>query len=295
MMVGRFLHAALLLAACNASAPSPSVVPRAPVMATLRLPLPSVTGIVLGVDHHREGEAPWLDAEGRFEPLVQLGWPAAAWFGPVWLADDHDGVDLEGDEGDVVLSMLDGRVDLTGEDPNHGCLPAPRVPSLVRRPEPPGFVVVTSCGAGPCVQATYEHLRDVVVSQGDLVEAGQVIGALGRFGCSASPHLHVSLRAQVDGAWQLVDPFRTSGKGHPASCSVCAASRGVPKFPASAGWTYRGPEPKPAPAPFKPPLRLPPAPEPARLDMRARCAAEGARVFLGCELITAPGETPAAR
>ena len=55
--------------------------------------------------------------------------------------------------------------------------------------------------------AVYAHLKkgSVVVSVGQQVSAGAILGVVGSSGCSTAPHLHFELR---DAASRVVDPFR---------------------------------------------------------------------------------------
>jgi murein DD-endopeptidase MepM/ murein hydrolase activator NlpD len=51
-----------------------------------------------------------------------------------------------------------------------------------------GRSVIIDHGAG--VKSGYHHLAETLVSEGSLVEAGQVVGAAGSTGLSTGPHLH---------------------------------------------------------------------------------------------------------
>jgi murein DD-endopeptidase MepM/ murein hydrolase activator NlpD len=86
------------------------------------------------------------------------------------LTSRHYGVDFDGDRGDPVQAPNRGAVALTG-DFYYG-----------------GNVVYLDHGAG--LVTAYLHLSEILVSQGDTVEAGQLIGRIGATGRVTGPHLH---------------------------------------------------------------------------------------------------------
>lgn len=98
----------------------------------------------------------------------------------------HRGVDLVARRGTPVHSAAAGVV-ITAESPYSE---APRY----------GNVVVVDHGGG--WQTLYAHLDSIVVSSGDRVEAGQVLGGLGSSGQATGPHVHV----EVFNAGQRLDP-----------------------------------------------------------------------------------------
>ncbi|MFZ4814343.1 MAG: M23 family metallopeptidase [Phototrophicaceae bacterium] len=95
----------------------------------------------------------------------------------------HTGWDFQGDLGDALLAMADGRVIYTGE--------------LAIR----GNYLLLDHGYG--IYTGYAHLGAFNVRQGQFVRQGQVIGLAGNTGRSTSPHLHIEMR--VNGHW--VDPL----------------------------------------------------------------------------------------
>ncbi|MBV9101636.1 MAG: M23 family metallopeptidase [Candidatus Dormibacteraeota bacterium] len=86
----------------------------------------------------------------------------------------HSGVDLAAAMGTPVRATLGGVaqvvVDATGF----------------------GLHVIIDHGGG--LSSLYGHLSSVAVSSGDVVAAGQVIGAVGSSGNSTGPHLHFEIR-----------------------------------------------------------------------------------------------------
>ncbi|MEG4091490.1 M23 family metallopeptidase [Microcoleus sp. Pol12B4] len=98
----------------------------------------------------------------------------------------HRGVDYAGAYGSAVVAPAAGRVSLVGR-------------------ESQGFKIhgnVVGLDHGQGVASILMHLSRIDVKEGDVVKAGQVIGALGSTGASTGPHLHWGL--YVHG--QSVDP-----------------------------------------------------------------------------------------
>ncbi|MBE9183447.1 M23 family metallopeptidase [Microcoleus sp. LEGE 07076] len=98
----------------------------------------------------------------------------------------HRGVDYAGAYGSPVVAPAAGRVSLVGR-------------------ESQGFKIhgnVVGIDHGQGVASILMHLSRIDVKEGDLVQAGQVIGALGSTGASTGPHLHWGL--YVHG--QAIDP-----------------------------------------------------------------------------------------
>ena len=98
----------------------------------------------------------------------------------------HRGVDYAGAYGSPVMAPAAGRVSLVGR-------------------ESQGFKIhgnVVGIDHGQGVASILMHLSRIDVKEGDLVQAGQVVGALGSTGASTGPHLHWGLYVQG----QSVDP-----------------------------------------------------------------------------------------
>ncbi|HQQ90130.1 MAG TPA: M23 family metallopeptidase, partial [Oscillospiraceae bacterium] len=55
--------------------------------------------------------------------------------------------------------------------------------------------IIIDHGGG--ISTLYGHLSDIYVEQGDIVAAGEAIGAVGSTGWSTGPHLHFEVR--IDG------------------------------------------------------------------------------------------------
>ncbi|MBP5186860.1 MAG: peptidoglycan DD-metalloendopeptidase family protein [Clostridiales bacterium] len=110
---------------------------------------------------------------------------------PVYHYDKmHWGVDLGGSYGNPIVAAADGtviKVDEPVEGQNTGSVNY-------------GNYCVIDHGNG--ITTCYAHCRDVYVSVGDKVSAGQTIAECGSTGTSTGPHLHFEVR--VNG--QKVDP-----------------------------------------------------------------------------------------
>lgn len=111
-------------------------------------------------------------------------WPAHGWLssgmGPrrdpvTGGADYHAGLDIAGDKGQPVYATAAGRVTHVGYQGAYGNL------------------VVIDHGFG--LETKYGHLARFGVKQGDRVNRGDVIGALGATGRATGTHLHYEVRA----------------------------------------------------------------------------------------------------
>lgn len=87
----------------------------------------------------------------------------------------HEGVDIANRAGTPIVAPARGRVVLVAAD-------------FVAR----GGAVILDHGWG--VHSGYWHMEQVLAREGQLVEAGEVIGLMGTRGMSTAPHLHWELR-----------------------------------------------------------------------------------------------------
>ena len=97
----------------------------------------------------------------------------------------HTGVDLAAPSGTPVLAAKAGRV------------------ALVQAVSGYGNTVLLNHGEG--VESLYAHLQQALVREGDWIEQGVQLGAVGMTGAATGPHLHFELRTRAQ-ALQAIDP-----------------------------------------------------------------------------------------
>ncbi|HPR44786.1 MAG TPA: M23 family metallopeptidase [Ottowia sp.] len=107
-------------------------------------------------------------------------------------AEMHGGLDFKGDIGEAVHATARGKVVFAGRQGGYG--------NLVQVAHAHGYVTA------------YAHLSRIDVKPGQLLEAGDVVGALGSTGRSTGPHLHYEV--QRDG--ERVDPEHFLSLASPA-------------------------------------------------------------------------------
>lgn len=128
-------------------------------------------------------------------------WPVAGYytvsspFGPRW-GKNHNGIDISGSgiTGRPILAIADGIVSIANYDGygggygnycavNHG--------------------TITINGSAAQYTAYYAHATSIIVSVGQHVKQGQVLGYVGNTGRSTGPHLHIGILK--NGSW--VNPY----------------------------------------------------------------------------------------
>lgn len=114
----------------------------------------------------------------------------------------HTGVDIHGDEGQVMVASGDGVVVLAGEQQGYG--------------------LVTVVDHGGRVATVYAHQSRIEVAVGQRVARGERIGLVGSTGYSTGPHVHFEYR--VTGAPIDPAPFLDLDELLPATCRALAAS-----------------------------------------------------------------------
>jgi murein DD-endopeptidase MepM/ murein hydrolase activator NlpD len=134
----------------------------------------ALAGVVTGYPHSGNGfvrpvDRAWVSQEFgcttyAFEP-ADPNCPGGHW---------HSGIDLAADRGTPVRATLGG------------------VATVIRSAAGYGLHVIIDHGNG--LVSLYAHLDSVVISGGDAVASGDVIGAVGSTGNSTGPHLHFELR-----------------------------------------------------------------------------------------------------
>jgi len=129
----------------------------------------------------------------------------------------HQGIDISGHVGEPVRAIADGRVVFAGVDvPGEGSkqlTPAQAADLSSIKSGAGGLYVAINHGGG--FRSYYMHLSSLAVKDWTEVEAGQIIGGLGKTGTAAAgPHLHLEFRVgkeRVDPAPHfgdaLINPF----------------------------------------------------------------------------------------
>ena len=159
--------------------------------ASVQKPAPTVHAAAPEVDQALVAERLALaDAASRSAHRASLtAWPArgalTGWFGERRGRGRHPGVDIDGSTGDPVSAAGAGIVRVAGR--------APAGYSGY------GLMVVVDHGGG--VETLYAHLSRINVGAGELLSAGDRIGAIGTTGSVTGSHLHFEVRIggrQVD-------------------------------------------------------------------------------------------------
>lgn len=86
----------------------------------------------------------------------------------------HSGMDIDGNRGDMIVAPANGIVKKAGWQGGYG------------------YLIELDHGNG--LTTRYGHLSRVEVSEGSMIERGQLMGLIGSTGRSTGPHLHYELR-----------------------------------------------------------------------------------------------------
>jgi murein DD-endopeptidase MepM/ murein hydrolase activator NlpD len=132
----------------------------------------------------------------KANPALQLAYPLGQWADSMdpwgWRYSEskaawrmHTGVDLAAPSGTPVLAAKAGRV------------------ALVQAVAGYGNTVLLDHGDG--VETLYAHLQEALVREGDWIDQGAQLGAVGMTGAATGPHLHFELRNRAQ-ALQAIDP-----------------------------------------------------------------------------------------
>lgn len=123
-----------------------------------------------------DGSGP-VNASGWRSPLTKPSWvtsPFGMRLHPVYKVwKMHKGVDLASSKGDEIVAVRSGVVSRATYDSSSG------------------YYVVVNHGDG--YSSLYMHMTHYVVSVGQTVTAGQLLGYVGSTGVSTGPHLHFSI------------------------------------------------------------------------------------------------------
>ena len=155
-----------------------------------------IPGQVAVADVLAYGSKPEPSLLTKADPVLQLAYPLGQWAESMdpwgWRYSEakgawrmHTGVDLAAPTGTPVLAAKAGRV------------------LLVQVVSGYGNTVLLDHGEG--VETLYAHLQQALVREGDWIEQGVQLGAVGMTGAATGPHLHFELRNRAQ-ALQAIDP-----------------------------------------------------------------------------------------
>jgi len=155
-----------------------------------------IPGRVVVADVLAYGSKPEPALLTKANPELQLAYPLGQWADSMdpwgWRYSEskaawrmHTGVDLAAPTGTPVLAAKAGRV------------------ALVQAVGGYGMTVLLNHGEG--VETLYAHLQQALVREGDWIEQGAQLGAVGMTGAATGPHLHFELRTRAQ-ALQAIDP-----------------------------------------------------------------------------------------
>ena len=165
----------------------PSTRPQVPV---------EIPGQVIVADVLAYGAKPEPSLLSKVGPALQLSYPLGQWADSMdpwgWRYSEskaawrmHTGVDLAAPTGTPVLAVKAGRV------------------LLVQAVGGYGTTVLLDHGNG--LETLYAHLQQALVQEGDWLEQGLQLGAVGMSGSASGPHLHFEVR-QRGAQLQAIDP-----------------------------------------------------------------------------------------
>lgn len=110
--------------------------------------------------------------------LMSVAWPIEGLitgrFGTRGRHSHHDGIDIDGDKGDLIHAVAAGRVVRAGDEGAYG------------------RTVIIDHGDG--IATLYAHASRIRVDEGDEVQQDQVIAEVGRTGNARGTHLHFEVR-----------------------------------------------------------------------------------------------------
>ena len=183
VVLAAFLWGVVFADAASAPPPWPAMAPQSLTLHDeLTQAFVERAGQVAGVSRSEPAEPP-------SPPVV---WPAAGaltgWFGERRGGHSHPGIDVDGSTGDPVVAAAAGVVTHAGPSPAGYA----------------GYGTMVLVAHEDGLATIYAHLSRVAVRAGQVVKAGEHLGAVGTTGNVTGSHLHFELRK----GGSAVDPRR---------------------------------------------------------------------------------------
>ncbi len=125
----------------------------------------------------------------------------------------HPGVDIAVPQGTPVRAMANGIIERAANDPaGYGNYVVIKHPNF---PDPTENAKLTT------VYSVYAHLQSILVTEGDLINKGQLLGASGKTGFATGPHLHFQIDL-ASAPWHPYWPF-TGAEARSAGLTLAQA------------------------------------------------------------------------
>jgi murein DD-endopeptidase MepM/ murein hydrolase activator NlpD len=148
-----------------------------PELRRLRTNAAGLEGKFLKIDRYYSDQTTRHAHTPNMWPVLGLLWDRFGWrdsVSEIGEAEYHNGIDICAPYGYQVLASADGVVALMERRPDYGNL------------------IIIDHGSG--LTTRYAHLSGFMVSQGERVKRGQIIGLVGKTGRATGPHLHYEVR-----------------------------------------------------------------------------------------------------
>lgn len=115
--------------------------------------------------------------------------------------DNRDSLDFGAAEGTLLYAISDGIIELARTDRNKNTF------NEGQTSDTGNCVVLRFSAQGGTFYATYMHMKDVFVKEGERILAGHVIGTVGNTGYSDGAHLHFQIRKNTGFDGQILRAY----------------------------------------------------------------------------------------
>lgn len=210
-------------------------IPPTPLPDPLETPLPSSGPIPISAWRPPLYPVPWaLGKHDHFyfiRPIAadEINWPlsdyryAGTYFGP---KRPHTGIDITAPTGTPVMAAGSGQIVWTGYGLYRG-YPDPS--------DPYGLAIAIAHDFGYGIEplyTLYAHLSEIIVIEGQRVEAGDIIGLSGSTGFATGPHLHFEVRLGANKFYNTYNPelWLAPPQGWGVLVGLVANTEGSPSY-----------------------------------------------------------------